>query len=523
MFVRLNTIKNFIILYYFFSSFIFSQSYQKSQPLSFMTNGDFQIRSLTLPNVDVNEQLDQDKRASHLKMLKFGYKHELNHEFLEESNSFIYENKKIFILEYLTSNALGVRAVFEPFFLPEGVSLFVYNHDMSQIAGAYTDENNNEAMYFSTPLVEGEKIIIELNIENYVNLDDMSLIVSSIVHDYRGIIQMRTNNNSNRQCGNDVFCEDAQNFIDQINSVAYIEMSQNICTGTMINNMRNDLTPYFLTAAHCVNGDNPEGLRFYFNYNKNGCGNGDISYGEYAYGSTMISNCDCLVGNYPNITLIGPDFALLQITDSIPTEWEVYYAGINATNPAELPVSSGVHHPYGTYKKINYDNGYATSSDWNSSIPNTHWYLSWDDGGVVGGSSGSALFDTSGNISGILTGGNPNSIDCIDDPGSRNGWYGKISESWQWGDNPENRLKDWLDPENTGELIIDGISNYIPLFIIGDVNNDQTINIQDIILIINFILGSLTPNEDQRIKSDLNLDYLINIQDVLLIINLINN
>ena len=64
----------------------------------------------------MNEQLDQDKRESHLKMLKFGYKHELNHEFLEESNSFIYENKKIFILEYLTSNALGVRAVFEPFF-----------------------------------------------------------------------------------------------------------------------------------------------------------------------------------------------------------------------------------------------------------------------------------------------------------------------------------------------------------------------------------------------------------------------
>ena len=87
---------------------------------------------------------------------------------------------------------------------------------MSQIAGAYTDENNNEAMYFSTPLVEGEKIIIELNIENYVNLDDISLTVSSIIHDYRGIIQMRTNNNSDRQCGNDVFCEDAQNFIDQI-------------------------------------------------------------------------------------------------------------------------------------------------------------------------------------------------------------------------------------------------------------------------------------------------------------------
>ena len=58
---------------------------------------------------------------------------------------------------------------------------------------------------------------------------------------------------------------------------------------------------------------------------------------------------------------------------------------------------------------------------------------------------------------------------------------------------------------------------------LGDINNDGAINIQDIILVINFILGILVPVGDQFITSDVNLDYLINIQDILLIINIIIN
>ena len=43
-------------------------------------------------------------------------------------------------------------------------------------------------------------------------------------------------------------------------------------------------------------------------------------------------------------------------------------------------------------------------------------------------------------------------------------------------------------------------------YYLGDVNQDSNINIQDIILVITFILGSNTPNDEQFIISDLNSD-----------------
>jgi len=57
--------------------------------------------------------------------------------------------------------------------------------------------------------------------------------------------------------------------------------------------------------------------------------------------------------------------------------------------------------------------------------------------------------------------------------------------------------------------------------ILGDVNNDNTINIQDIIIMIGFILGTDTPNNDQIITSDLNNDEEINILDIVIVIDLI--
>ena len=55
----------------------------------------------------------------------------------------------------------------------------------------------------------------------------------------------------------------------------------------------------------------------------------------------------------------------------------------------------------------------------------------------------------------------------------------------------------------------------------GDVNLDDTINIQDIILVINYILGVSDFDNTQLSLADLNDDSSINIQDVILLINTI--
>ena len=58
-------------------------------------------------------------------------------------------------------------------------------------------------------------------------------------------------------------------------------------------------------------------------------------------------------------------------------------------------------------------------------------------------------------------------------------------------------------------------------FQIGDVNQDEDINILDIVLIINIILNIITPDECSLYLSDLNLDNSIDILDIVLVIGFI--
>ena len=50
----------------------------------------------------------------------------------------------------------------------------------------------------------------------------------------------------------------------------------------------------------------------------------------------------------------------------------------------------------------------------------------------------------------------------------------------------------------------------------GDINNDTSVNVQDVILMVNLILA----NEYNNV-ADLNSDNLLNVQDVVLLVNII--
>jgi len=56
---------------------------------------------------------------------------------------------------------------------------------------------------------------------------------------------------------------------------------------------------------------------------------------------------------------------------------------------------------------------------------------------------------------------------------------------------------------------------------LGDVNFDNIVNIQDIILVINFIIELENPNNQEFISSDINEDGIINVLDIVLIIDII--
>ena len=57
--------------------------------------------------------------------------------------------------------------------------------------------------------------------------------------------------------------------------------------------------------------------------------------------------------------------------------------------------------------------------------------------------------------------------------------------------------------------------------IFGDLNEDQIINIQDVILMIGIIIGTIEASDTQQLNADINQDGIIDILDVVLIINII--
>ena len=59
--------------------------------------------------------------------------------------------------------------------------------------------------------------------------------------------------------------------------------------------------------------------------------------------------------------------------------------------------------------------------------------------------------------------------------------------------------------------------------ILGDINFDTLLNIQDIVLLVGIIIGNVNPNDFQIYAGDINIDYIINVLDILQLTNIILN
>jgi PKD repeat protein len=148
---------------------------------------------------------------------------------------------------------------------------------------------------------------------------------------------------------------------------------------------------------------------------------------------------------------------LVQINQAIPSSYGVYFNGWNRTNEPVADTGVSIHHPAGDIKKISTYWQMISSAWWNGL--SSHWRVLWatttnGPNTVQGGSSGSPVFDEEGYIMGDLTGGYASNSCSTPSPA----WYGKIWYSWdQNGSTSTTRLKDWLDPDDTGIEKLQGI------------------------------------------------------------------
>ena len=190
--------------------------------------------------------------------------------------------------------------------------------------------------------------------------------------------------------------------------------SSSACSGTLLNNRRQDLTPYFLTAAHCVQTEEEaRSVTAFWSYQTRTC-NGDLPDLRSVPRTEGAGLLSALGGaGHPD-----GDITLLQLEDDLPAG--TVFQGWNA---APQPVGSritGIHHPasadWGRFKRISFgqiisESEFVTSDD-------TYFNVSWPvgQGYTEPGSSGSAVFSNSETVVGALSGGDIVGYACPTEP-----------------------------------------------------------------------------------------------------------
>ena len=84
-------------------------------------------------------------------------------------------------------------------------------------------------------------------------------------------------------------------------------------------------------------------------------------------------------------------------------------------------------------------------------------------------------------------------------------------------------LIDWETATEATHITLRKVIDHLDQFdyILGDLNEDMLINIQDLLIMVQFILGIQDPTIGQSFASDINIDGTINIQDIIILINII--
>jgi hypothetical protein len=369
------------------------------------------------------------------------------------------DGRRVWRLRVEAPGAISVDLGFADLFLPAGAELYVASHDGAVVRGPYTDADNPPNGRFHAPLVPGDVALVELVVPDAL-ARHARLELALIRSGYRDVLTGRSPYTpKSLNCHIDSICPDGDAIREQIRGVAgytFGGIDGLLCTGQLLNNVRQDNARLFETANHCVSDQaTADSVVVYWKYESPTCRTRFTSAN-----GTPISLSVAVPqtgGATLRATHAGTDMTLLELRTAVPAQADPFWNGWDRRDVAPTR-SFIVHHSNGDEKRLSFDDNPAVVNGTPVTIDTINYpaFASMDVTydrmtTTEGGASGGGLFDQNERVVGQLGGGPAGSCSvAITDT------YGRFAVSWEGGGSASSRLRSWLDPDDTGAQFLDG-------------------------------------------------------------------
>ena len=307
------------------------------------------------------------------------------------------DGSQVIVLIIKSSGASGIGVHFRDFALADGEEVYVYGAATDSIVfGPFTDKGPWGSGEFWSGTVDGDTVVIEFYKRSDENgqgfeIFEISHILAEL--DWR----LRSNEPDVLNCEVDASCYGDP----EKNAVGRIMFNDNgwkVCTGTLLNDLAQDRTPYFLTANHCVNSQAvAQTVEVYWFYQTTSCNSGVLrSWVHSPPGANLLA------------AQSSNDFSLLRLQNNAPNG-AFFSAWTSAAQPINTSVF-GLHHPGGDIPPDFLSTSYLRRAS--GSIMNTNdncpatglqnaYGVGWTTGATEQGSSGSGLWNSSHRLIGL--------------------------------------------------------------------------------------------------------------------------
>lgn len=314
------------------------------------------------------------------------------------------ENGRIWSVKLVSEGAKSLNFVLDALSLPPGGNMEIINKDGTVVFGPVTPISIPNNRTFRSDIIKGDEVTIYL-FEPKAHRGESSITITRVVYGFRE----NFGDNSHRslvassECNIDVACRPS--YLEYSKAIARVLTDSTTCSAALIMSTDYSFKPYILTGFHCIDTDSNGVLSLaekaavndwiiQFQFKRENCGQSTLSNVINYYGAIF------------RAAWKPTDFALVEINDSNQDPLENYdlmWLGWDRTG--NVPTGGAcLHHPCGDVMKISISDDAFISTQYNHQGANNHWKVSFNQGVIEGGSSGSPILNQNHRVVGQLHG-----------------------------------------------------------------------------------------------------------------------